>query len=234
MSAITPTPLLYVQNQPWFRSLSAAHQARVMHTLCTLRSAKGDTLLSSGERSQGWYGVMNGLVKIESVSQDKASSFAGLISGCWFGEGALLKDEARRYNVVALRDSTVVCVPTAVFMQLYQESLAFNQYLVRNLNHKLGQTMAVIEAGRTCSPTQRVALALSRLFWNDIRVLDLSQDELASMAGVARQTANRALRTLQEQGIVTLSTNRITVRDDTALMAFARRAEGSGAEALDV
>ncbi|MGQ0710466.1 MAG: Crp/Fnr family transcriptional regulator [Rhodoferax sp.] len=234
MSAITPTPLLFVQNQSWFRYLSTHHQARVVHTLCTLRGAKGDTVLACGERAQGWYGVMNGLVKIESQNQDRASSFAGLVSGCWFGEGALLKDEARRYNVVALRDSTVVCMPTAVFMQLYQESLAFNQYLVRNLNHKLGQTMAVIEAGRTRSPTQRVALSLSRLFWNEIRVLDLSQDELASMAGVARQTANRALRMLQERGIVTLSTNRITVRDDAALVDFVRRPEGDSTQTLDV
>lgn len=214
---------VFVQNQAWFRSLSAAHQALVLGSLQTLQGHKGDTLLAIGALPTGWYGVATGLVKVESTNHDKSSSFIGLVSGNWFGEGAVLKGEPRRYNVVALRDTTLVCLPSAAFHQLYHESLPFNHCLVHALNHKLGQAMAIIEAGRTRSPTQRVAVSLSRLFWSHARTLDLSQDELASLAGVARQTANRALRNLQLRGIITLSMNRITVRDDAALAEFVAR-----------
>ena len=77
--------------------------------------------------------------------------------------------------------------------------------------------MAIIEAGRTRSPEQRIALSLSRLFWSRTRQLDLTQDELASLAGMSRQTANRVLNLLQEQGVIALAMNRIKVLDDTAL-----------------
>jgi CRP-like cAMP-binding protein len=66
-------------------------------------------------------------------------------------------------------------------------------------------------------PAGHVALSLSRLFWSRTRQLDLTQDELASLAGMSRQTANRALNNLQQLGVISLSMNRITVLDDTAL-----------------
>ena len=40
-----------------------------------------------------------------NVSADgKSMSFIGVGTGGWFGEGSLLKDEPRRYDIVALRD----------------------------------------------------------------------------------------------------------------------------------
>ena len=40
-----------------------------------------------------------------NVSADgKPTSFIGVGTGGWFGEGSLLKDEPRRYDIVALRE----------------------------------------------------------------------------------------------------------------------------------
>ena len=162
--------------------------------------------------------MLSGLVKIESeVGAGRCSTFLGLAAGEWFGEGSVLKNEPRRYNVIALRDTELLCLPNELFRSLSAGSTAFNQFLVERLNHKLGQAMAIIEAGRTRTPEQRVALSLSRLFWSRTRQLDLTQDELASLAGMSRQTANRALNNLQQLGVISLSMNRITVLDDAAL-----------------
>ena len=35
----------------------------------------------------------------------KATTFTGMTAGAWFGEGSVLKNEPRRYDVVALRDT---------------------------------------------------------------------------------------------------------------------------------
>jgi CRP-like cAMP-binding protein len=104
-----------------------------------------------------------------------------------------------------------------VFHALFAGNLAFNQHLVACMNLRLSQAMAMIEAGRTRSPEQRIALSLSRLFWSHSRQLNLTQDELANLAGMSRQTANRALNALQERGLISLALNRIKVLDDTAL-----------------
>lgn len=204
--------------QPWFAGLPLKQQQALQATVFTLRARKGTTVLPANEAVQGWYAVLNGLVKIESnVGAGRCSTFLGLATGEWFGEGAVLKDEPRRYNVVALRDTELLCLPSEQFRALSAGCMAFNQFLVERLNHKLGQAMAIIEAGRTRNPEQRLALSLSRLFWSGTRQLDLTQDELASLAGMSRQTANRALNNLQQRGVISLSMNRITVLDDAAL-----------------
>ena len=41
-------------------------------------------------------------VTISAISRDgKAMTFAGAADGGWFGEGSVLKDEARKYDIVA-------------------------------------------------------------------------------------------------------------------------------------
>ena len=123
----------------------------------------------------------------------------------------------REGKVVALRDTELLCLPSATFHALFASNIAFNQCLVRCMNLRLSQAMAMIEAGRTRTPEQRIALSLSRLFWSHTRQLDLTQDELASLAGMSRQTANRVLNVMQDQGLISLAMNRIKVLDDTGL-----------------
>lgn len=217
-SASTNPVTRFLAAQPWVGGLPVRQQQTLEAAVFTLRARKGTTVLPANESAQGWYAVLSGLVKIESdVGAGRCSTFLGLAAGEWFGEGSVLKNEPRRYNVIALRDTELLCLPNELFRSLSAGSIAFNQFLVERLNHKLGQAMAIIEAGRTRTPEQRVALSLSRLFWSRTRQLDLTQDELASLAGMSRQTANRALNNLQQLGVISLSMNRITVLDDAAL-----------------
>src|ERR1700690_2446551 len=59
-----------------------------------------------GDRFEYWPGVVTGLARMVIVSRGgKATSFAGLTAGSCFGEGTVLKNEARRYDMVALRDA---------------------------------------------------------------------------------------------------------------------------------
>src|SRR6202165_2664400 len=59
-----------------------------------------------GDRFDYWTGIVTGLARMGIVSRGgKATSFAGLTAGAWFGEGTVLKNEPRRYDVVALRDT---------------------------------------------------------------------------------------------------------------------------------
>jgi CRP-like cAMP-binding protein len=187
----------FLASQSWFAALPAKQQAAIAAQVFTLSAPRGQTILPANERTQGWYGVVEGLVKISGRSAaGRRSDFLGVAAGDWFGEGAVLKSEARRYDVVALRDTMLLCLPSNVFHTLFDTNLAFNQHLVACMNLRLSQAMAMIEAGRTRNPEQRIALSLSRLFWSRTRQLDLTQDELANLAGMSRQTANRALNAL--------------------------------------
>lgn len=211
----------FLQGHAWYASLSAAEQQDVASALTLVHGHKGDCLLPTGAPVKGWYAVLSGLVKLQSSAADgRVSAFLGVPAGEWFGEGSALKSEPRRYDVIALRDSTLLCLPTPVFDHLKASSLPFNQYLVSHLNRRLGQAMAQIEAGRLRSPEERVALYLSRIFWPGARKLSLSQEELGHLVGLSRQTVNRVLRQMAQAGLVSLAFGRVEILDEPALLSF--------------
>ncbi len=186
-----------------------------------MQAGKGDVMMDAGSAVQGWHAVLSGLVMLQSPSgKGRSSAFIGVPDGEWFGEGSAMKPEPRRYRVVALRPTTLMCLPLPLFETLRQTSLGFNQYLVLHMNMRLGQAMTIIEAGRTQSPEHRVALYLSRLFWRSTRRLNLTQEELGQLVGLSRQTVNRVLRALEGLGIVSLEFGRVAIVDDTALNAY--------------
>ena len=208
----------FLQMQPWFAALAPDVRTRVADSMSLLQGAKGDVLLRAGDAVDGWYAVLYGLVKIQSQSSEgKLAAFLGVPAGEWFGGGSAMKDEPRRYDVIALRETELLCLPRSEFEALRRTSLPFNHALADHLNLRLSQAMAIIEAGRIRSPEQRVALSLSRMFWHGRRSLSLSQEELGVLAGLSRQTVNGVLKEFERQGIVKLDFGKVGIADEAAL-----------------
>jgi CRP-like cAMP-binding protein len=211
----------FIASQPWFATLGAGDQSQVLADITVMQARKGEIPLPQGEPVGGWYAVLSGLVMLESGAKGRRrSAFLGVPDGEWFGEGSALKQELRRYDVLALRDTWLLCLPMARFTALRCQSLAFNHYLVEHLNRRLGQAMTLIETSRMRSPDHRVALYLSRLFWRSTRHLHLTQEELGHLVGLSRQTVNRVLKGLAESGIVSLDLARVQILDDDALQRY--------------
>src|SRR6201987_1791137 len=163
-----------------------------------------------GARFDYWTGVVTGLARMGIVSRGgKDASFAGLTAGAWFGEGTVLKDEARRYDVVALRDTRIAMMDRNTFHWLFENSVGFNRFLVRQLNERLGQFIALIEYGRTLDATARLARSIASLF-NPILFPELTrhpestQEEVGALSGISRQNANQSLKRLEKEGLLRL------------------------------
>jgi CRP/FNR family cyclic AMP-dependent transcriptional regulator len=217
----------FLRGQPWFAALPLASQSRLLERSLRLSGRKGEVMLAAGAPVQGWYAVLAGLVKLQSSSPTgRVSAFLGVPDGDWFGEGSVLKTEPRRYDVIALRDTVLLCLPRAQFEELLAACLPFNHFLVTHLNRRLGQAMTIIEAGRLRSPEQRVAMYLSRVFWQGRRRLVLSQEELGHLAGLSRQTVNRALKAMEQLGLVSIEFGRVAMLDEQGLAAYALQPEG--------
>ena len=56
-----------------------------------------ECIFMRGDRFDYWAGVVSGLARVGVASRGgKEASFASLTAGAWFGEGSVLKNEARR------------------------------------------------------------------------------------------------------------------------------------------
>jgi CRP-like cAMP-binding protein len=145
-------------------------------------------------------------------------TLTGIRPGGWFGEGSLLKDEPRRYDVIALRDSRVAYMPRATFNWLLDGSIAFNRFLLQQLNERLGQFIGTVEHERLLGVDARVARCIAQLF-NPLlypgsgRELKISQSEIGYLTGLSRQRANQALQTLEARGLIRVEYGGIAVAD---------------------
>src|SRR5690606_41263808 len=107
------------------RQLAAAQHERMSQDLVERRVDCGGFVCRKGEPVDHWIGVIEGLVKISSVSvRGKAVTFTGIAPGGWFGEGAMLAAEPRRYDAAALPDSRTACLPRAPFHCLLDTRIA--------------------------------------------------------------------------------------------------------------
>lgn len=187
----------------------------------------GEAICRNGQRSDYWYGVFDGLVKVANVAPDgKPTTLIGISAGGWFGEGSVFKHEKRPYDVIALRESRLAQIPAETFHWLLSSSIPFNHFLISQLNTRLAQFVIRCEHLRSYAPERHVALCLSELF-NPVlypgttTTLHISQEETAFLTGVSRGIVNRALRHLEEDGVVEVRYGTINILDPAALRASA-------------
>lgn len=218
-----------IATSAWAQGLTPEELDRVQATASERAVPAGGYVARMGEPAQHWIGLAEGLLKMSVTSADgRVSTLSGVSTAAWFGEGTLIKREARRYDVIAMRPSRLALVPYATFDWLRQRSLPFNHYLQTLMNARLGLFIGLLEYGRLLRADAQVASCLAALFNPDLyprassnRFVDLRQGEIGLLCGLSRQRVNKALRTLQEAGLLQLETRGVTVLDVDGLRRFA-------------
>ena len=213
-------------NIPWLGVLSDAHRTLATAALQVGGAEPGDRVCRTGAPSNYWFGVIDGLLKMSNVSlHGHQITYTGIPPGAWFGEGTLLKREVYRYNIEALRKSTVAGLPIEVFWQLLDHSIPFNRFVMMQLNERLGQFIAAREIDRNNQPDARVARSLAALFHPVLypgvgQVLRITQQELAWLVGLSRQRVNQALNALQAAQLIRVEYGGVRVIDLAALRGY--------------
>jgi CRP-like cAMP-binding protein len=145
--------------------------------------------------------------------------------GGWFGEGTMLKSEPRKYDVLALRDTEIALMNNATFQWLFENSVAFNRHLVRQLNERLAHFIALAEYHRLLDAPGRLARNIAWLF-NPVLYprlglhIEITQEEIGMLSGLSRQAANKSLKILEAKGLVRVEHCGITVFDLAGLSRY--------------
>jgi CRP-like cAMP-binding protein len=211
---------------PWTQELPAEHLSRVRASIAVREFEAGACICRKGDPANAWLGVIDGLVKLHSLSPaGKSVTFAGIPAGGWFAEGSVLKGLDIKYDVVALRDSRIAFMPEATFRWLLDTSISFNRFLLKQLNERLGHFIGMVEHDRLLEPDARVARTLAALFNphlypNSDPHIQISQEELGYLAGASRQRVNRALQVLGKAGLIKVDYGLVTVLDLDGLQRF--------------
>jgi CRP-like cAMP-binding protein len=216
--ARTPEPTELV-DMAWLQALQPNERARALADLKVVQVEVGELLCRVGRPVTYWFGVVDGLVKMSNdTAMGVPITFTGIAPGGWFGEGTVIKREAYRYNIQALRKSVVAGLSVDTFHWLLERSIPFNRFIVQQLNERLGQFIAAREIDRLGDPDARVARSLAALFHPILypgvgTLLRITQQELGYLVGLSRQRVNEALKRLDESGVIRVEYGGVRVLD---------------------
>lgn len=215
-----------LQSIAWLHKLKPADQHFAQQALMVGECLKGEYVCIAGKPVRSWLGVIDGLLKMSNSRADGSTiSYTGLPSGSWFGEGTALKREYYRYDIQALRKSTIAALPLQAFHELLDRSIEFNRIIMYQLSERVSQFIIGRETDRTTNPDIRVARSLTALLNpvlapNADNSLRITQQELAYLVGLSRQRVNMALVRLQNQGLIHLEYGGLHVLDLLALQNY--------------
>jgi CRP-like cAMP-binding protein len=215
-----------LQGTSFYPALTAEQAARLREDIVSRPFKAGTYVRRKATVADGWLGVASGLVRIENSSADgRHTTLTHFSSGCWFGEGTLLKEERWPFDAIAVVDSVIASVPFRTFEWLLDSSVRFNRFLLDQLNARLGQFVERCEHLRLHDADHHVVHCLvemvdPRLYPTVEDRITLSQEELARLAGVSRSVVSRVLHKLERQSLVRVEYRSIRLLDPQRLRQF--------------
>ena len=184
-------------------------------------------LFRQGDAPGGFYGLLSGTLKISSLREDgREAIFVVLEAGNWMGEISLMDHQPRTHDATALGPVEVLVVPQPVFTALMDEA-PFARAVAAMLASRVRSLYGLVEDAALRSTRARVARRLLLLARGDVTmaaddrpVVPVSQEALAMMLGITRQTLSKELKALAALGAVELRYRRIVIASGARLKAL--------------
>jgi CRP-like cAMP-binding protein len=137
--------------------------------------------------------------------------------GNWFGEASLLDGLPRPHDVTAIEPSSVLVIGAPAFERLMRRT-AFARALGALLCSRVRALYGLVEDAMLRSTSTRIARRLLSLARGDTTMaadarsrVGVSQEALAMMLGITRQTLSKELKVLARDGVLALGYGRIEV-----------------------
>ncbi|MDM0057914.1 Crp/Fnr family transcriptional regulator [Variovorax fucosicus] len=207
---------------PWFASLPRAQREALLGAAELTHWRRGAMVFRQGDpvhaAGSGLYGLAAGMIKISTLRQDgREAILAVLEPGNWFGEISLIDGSPRTHDATALGALDLLVVPPEAFAQLMRD-VVFANAMAALLAARVRGLYALMEDATLRGLRARVARRLITLSRGDAtqsseprRRVFLSQEALAMMLGVTRQTLSRELNALAQEGMISLGYGQIEI-----------------------
>lgn len=188
-----------------------------------LRVARGEAVVRRGERPEGVFTVLRGVLKTRlKHAQGDEVILTLLAPGATVGVAASVLEHPAKFDLVALEESVLMVVGAPAFMA----QMARDPRLARNAASHLASKahLLVSQFETTMLPTlQRLAAYLESLaeptaapgVWS--ARLPVSKTAVAARLGMKKETLSRLLQRLARRGVIAVAQREITILDRARL-----------------
>lgn len=224
-SPLLPEHLIILRSGRWFHELPKALAQQLTALARVQQLAPGEAVFVCGDPPGGLYAVLRGTLSISGAGggpRARSTLLTLLESPAWFGELSLFDLSPRSHDVYATEPSCVLQVPLAPLLEWLELHPEHWRSLALLVTLKLRQALATLEDQSVLAAPQRLARRLVTMAEDyglrldttqSRRMLNLSQEQLARMLALSRQTTNQILQDLQQRGMIRLYRGKLEILD---------------------
>ncbi len=212
-----------LQRVPAFSQLTEEQQTILAISVGTQHFERGETIFHQGSIGSTLYIIIQGQVRIYRMSPaGQELAVTVFCDGDFFGELALLDGQPRAASAEAMTPTTTLTLHRAAFLHTINTCPPIAASILEVMAIRLRQSNEYAEQLASAPVAQRVARQLLDLATRRSQRqadstsihqidLDLTQDELARLSGTTRETVNRVLSALRDQGLVRVERARVRI-----------------------
>lgn len=200
---------------PMFASLNTEDLARVAALTLERRYERGDLILLEGDQGGALHYVYSGLIKVFKTSAGGKEQVLRLIAtGHTFNDVPALDGGPNPASAAAVEPSVVYIIRRAELRQLISTRPEVAAAVVQTLAGALRHLVALVEDLSLRHTTARVAKILLEQevsSQEERQSHHLTQQEMAALAGTAREVVGRALKELEAAGAIEMRQGRAII-----------------------
>lgn len=214
---IEPSEFAHLHDAPILAGLSQGQKDALLAS-CTVRILKTPTyVLRQGETTTGSYFIAAGRVEVGYVDSSGNQIVVHTATpGEMLGEVEALSGRPCAASCLTMPDTTVLFCPAKV-LYAHVPSQILIPNLCTILHDRLMRENRNRMADHYYNAEQRIRLYLSDLTTDADNAVRISQSQLGVVIGCSRQTVNKMLGELRDEGIIELGRNAVRVLDRARL-----------------
>ena len=213
----------FLKSLAYFSGLSAAELESISKLSFEKAAAKGEIIVFEGEPAEALYFVVSGAVKVFKTSADGKEQILYLRRpGESFNDVSIFYNGSNLASAEAMGPVVLYSIDKNDLEAILRDYPQVALNVIRVLSQMVGDLVSLVEDLSFRHVTSRVAkILLEYTEDKNGQKQRLTQQEMAAMAGTAREMVGRSLKALEEEGTVRLERNRIVITDKKALKELA-------------
>jgi CRP/FNR family transcriptional regulator len=212
-----------IKSIPYFAGLSSVELESIKALVFEVEAERGKLLLLEGESSEALYFVVSGAVKVFKSSPDGKEQILQIMRpGEAFNEVPVFDGGLNLASAQAMGPVVIYGIKKGNLETILRNNSKIALNAVRVLSQKLRHVVSLVEDLSFRHVSARVAKILLEYASDGSGAGEkLTQQEMAAMAGTAREMIGRSLKELVDEGIIRLERHRIVIADKEALKKMA-------------
>ena len=215
---------------PLFHGIEPDDLTRIALRMTRRKFRRDEVIFHEGDPGDSLHVVVEGRVKISRESSEGEEAIVAVLApGDSFGELVLLDGAPRSATATAIEATETLTMSRETFAELVDGGSPFRWQVlvgvarrVRRLTDQLAEVHFLDLAGRLALQLTRLAEEAAPGQATDIRLSrSLTQSDLASMVGGTRQRVNQIIGDFVDEGLITMESGGMLIRDLERLRARA-------------